>query len=160
MRMTDELKKEFTRKITQANSTELVVILYDMILVYIKEAGIFWEKSDKEEYIRSLQKIRNCIGELMDSLNLEYEIARNMYSLYVFFVKELVKAQTKENGLTYLESIRPMIESLRGAYDQIACENKNGPIMKNTQTVYAGLTYGKKDVNVNLEQLSNRGFRV
>lgn len=160
MRMTDELKKEFTRKITQANATELIVILYDMILVYIKEAGDFWKKNNKEEYARSLQKIRNCISELMDSLNLEYEVARNMYSLYVFFVKELVKAQTKENGLSFLENIRPMIESLRSAYDQIAGENKSGPIMKNTQTVYAGLTYGKTDVNVNLEQLSNRGFRI
>ena len=53
-----------------------------------------------------------------------------------------------------------MIESLRDAYDEVASENKTGPLMQNAQTVYAGLTYGRKDVNVNLEQLSNRGFRV
>lgn len=158
--MTDELKKEFTRKITQANSTELIVILYDMILVYIKEAADFWEKNSKEEYLRSLQKIRNCIGELMDSLNLDYEVARGLYSLYVYFIKELVKAERKAGGGTYLDSMRPMIESLRNAYDRISVENTNGPVMKNTQTVYAGLTYGKTDVNVNLEQLSNRGFRI
>ncbi len=158
--MTDELKKEFTLKITRANATELVVILYDMILVYIKEAGEFWAVDNKEEYLRSLQKMRNCIGELMDSLNAEYEMARNMYSLYVFFLKELVKAERKENGLAYVEAIKPMIESLRNAYNEVASENKTGPLMQNAQTVYAGLTYGRKDVNVNLEQLSNRGFRV
>lgn len=158
--MIDELKKEFTRKITQANSTELIVILYDMILVYIKEATVFGEKNSKEEYLRSLQKIRNCIGELMDSLNLDYEVARDLYSLYVYFIKELVKAETKEDGVTHLDRIRPMIESLRNAYDRIAVENKTGPVMKNTQTVYAGLTYGRNDVNINLEQLSNRGFRI
>lgn len=158
--MTDELKKEFTLKITRANATELVVILYDMILVYIKEAGEFWGVDNKEEYQRSLQKIRNCIGELMDSLNTEYEMARNMYSLYVFFLKELVKAERKENGISYIKAIKPMIESLRNAYDEVASENKTGPLMQNAQTVYAGLTYGRKDVNVNLEQLSNRGFRV
>ena len=96
----------------------------------------------------------------MDSLNPEYEIARNMYSLYVFFLKELVFAEKKENGITFLEKIKPMIESLRNAYNTVAQENKNGPLMQNTQTVYAGLTYGRKDVNVNLEQLSNRGFRA
>lgn len=158
--MTDELKKEFTLKITRANSTELIVILYDMILVYIKEAGEFWDCGNKKEYIRSLQKIRNCIGELMDSLNTEYEMARNMYSLYVFFLKELVKAEKKENGTSFLAGIKPMIESLRNAYETVAAENKSGPLMQNAQTVYAGLTYGKKDINVNLEQLSNRGFRV
>ena len=158
--MTDKLKKEFTLKITQANSTELIVILYDMILVYIKEAREAFEGKNQKEYARSIQKIRNCIGELMDSLNLEYEMARNMYSLYVFFIKELVKAEKQENGLSYVEKIKPMIESLRNAYQEVVSENKNRPLMQNTQTVYAGLTYGKKDVNVNLEQLSNRGFRV
>lgn len=160
MRMTDELKKEFTLKITQANSTELIVILYDMILVYIEETREAFEKTDEEDYMQSLRKIRNCIGELMESLNLDYEMARNMYSLYVFFLKEIVKAETKKEKFAYLENIKPMIESLRNAYNQVASENKSGPVMKNTQTVYAGLTYGKKDVNVNLEQLSNRGFRI
>lgn len=160
MRMTDELKKEFTLKITQANSTELIVILYDMILVYIKEAGEFWGVDNKEGYLQSIRKIRNCIGELMESLNLEYEMARNMYSLYVFFLKELVKAEIKQEGYAYLDGVKPMIESLRNAYNQVALDNKSGPLMQNTQTVYAGLTYGRKDVNVNLEQLSNRGFRA
>ena len=63
MLMTDELKKEFTLKITRANATELIVILYDMILVYIKEAGEFWEEKNKEGYLRSLQKIRNCLHQ-------------------------------------------------------------------------------------------------
>ena len=158
--MTDKLKKEFTLKITQANSTELIVILYDMILVYMKEAEEFWVQKNQEEYARSIQKIRNCIGELMNSLDLQYEMARNMYSLYVFFLKELVKAEIKEDGVTYIKNCQPMIESLRDAYNMVAMENKTGPLMQNTQTVYAGLTYGKKDINTNLEQLSNRGFRV
>lgn len=155
--MTDAIKKEFTLKITQANATELIVILYDMIQAYMKEADEFWACENKEEYVRSLQKIRNCIGELMDSLDLQYEMARNMYSLYVFFLKELVKA---EKDISSVKGFQPMIESLRNAYNTVALENKTGPLMQNTQTVYAGLTYGKKDVNVNLEQLSNRGFRV
>ena len=160
MRMTDELKKEFTLKISRANSTELIVILYEMILVYIKEAGEFWETNNQEAYAQSLRKIRNCIGELMDSLNLDYEMARNMYSLYIFFLKEIVKAETKKEGFTYLKNIKPMIESLRDADSKVALENKSGPLMQNAQTVYAGLTYGRNDLNVNLEQLSNRGFRA
>lgn len=160
MFMTDELKKEFTMKISRANATELIVILYDMILVYIKEALDFWEEKDMERYRMSLGKIRNCIGELMDSLNMEYEIARNMYSLYVFFLKEIVKAETKPEGNKFLTGITPMIESLRNAYSQVASDNKSAPLMQNTQTVYAGFTYGKKDVNESLEQLSNRGFRA
>ena len=36
--MTSELKQQFTLKISQANKTRLVVILYEMMLVYIEEA--------------------------------------------------------------------------------------------------------------------------
>ena len=36
--MTKELKQEFTLKISQANKSQLVVILYEMMLTYIGEA--------------------------------------------------------------------------------------------------------------------------
>ncbi len=42
--MTAEQKKEFTRKITQANSAQLIVILYDIALVYVNDAISFMEK--------------------------------------------------------------------------------------------------------------------
>ena len=35
--MTRELKQEFTLKISQANKTELAVILYEMLLAYLEE---------------------------------------------------------------------------------------------------------------------------
>ena len=44
--MTAEQKKEFTRKISQANSSELIVILYDIALVYVKESIRFMEEND------------------------------------------------------------------------------------------------------------------
>ena len=36
--MTKELKQQYTLKITQANKTQLVVILYEMLLIYLEEA--------------------------------------------------------------------------------------------------------------------------
>ena len=35
--MTKELKQQFTLKITQANKTQLIVILYEMLLIYLEE---------------------------------------------------------------------------------------------------------------------------
>ena len=42
--MTAEQKKEFTRKISQANTAEMIVILYDIALVYVNDAIHFMEK--------------------------------------------------------------------------------------------------------------------
>ena len=36
--MKDTLKQEFTRRISVANSTDLIVILYDMVLSYADDA--------------------------------------------------------------------------------------------------------------------------
>lgn len=50
--MTREMKQIFTRRITQANSTQLVVILYDMILTYLKDAADAYDIGCEEEFKR------------------------------------------------------------------------------------------------------------
>ena len=37
--MTKECKQQFTLRITQANSTQLIVILYEMTLQYLEQIG-------------------------------------------------------------------------------------------------------------------------
>ena len=45
--MTKELKQEYTRKITQANKTQLITILYEMLMLYVEEAKAAHEKEDR-----------------------------------------------------------------------------------------------------------------
>lgn len=157
--MTDERKKEFALKISQANLTGLIVILYEIILVYIQEAEAAQGADNRTEFSNAIRKIRNCIGELMQSLNFKYEVASSIYSLYVFFLKELVRADMAYQKEPLVQ-MAPMIESLRKAYEKVSERNYLAPVMENTQTVYAGFTYGKTDVNVNLTDTGSRGFRV
>ena len=44
--MTDEKKKEFTRRISEANPTEMVVILYDIALTYVEEGQEAFDAGD------------------------------------------------------------------------------------------------------------------
>ena len=78
--MTKEQKSQFTLRISNANSTELVVILYDMTLEYLKEG---MEADGDEQLAEAIRKARGCINELLASLHTEHEIARNMQSLYL-----------------------------------------------------------------------------
>ena len=39
--MTKEMKQEFTLRISQANKSGMVVILYEMLLAYLEAAGDF-----------------------------------------------------------------------------------------------------------------------
>ncbi len=158
--MTKELKQEFTLRISQANKTQLITILYEMVLLYLDEAKEALDTENRMEYKSVISKIRGCINELMGSLNFEYELAQNLLQLYLYVNRELVKASShydKEN----LEHIRKVIDKLHAAYKEIEVQDASGPVMGNTQTVYAGLTYGRNTLTENIsDPSSNRGFCV
>lgn len=158
--MTKELKQEFTLRITQANKTQLITILYEMVLLYLEEANAAIDADDKMACKAAIRKIRGCMDELIASLHLEYELAQNLLQLYLYINKELTQADLhfqKEN----LDHVEFIIEKLQKAYKQIEGQDTSGPVMGNTQTVYAGLTYGRNDLTENITDPSaNRGFCV
>lgn len=158
--MKKEKKQEFTLRITRANKTQMVVILYDMVLVYLQDCLESFDKEDYKEYKWNIERAKDCIDELLNSLHMEYEIAGILKSLYFFYKRELTTAavlQKKEMVLPVMQ----MIQELKESYEQVSSQDTSAPIMQNTQTVYAGLTYGKTSLNVDLsDQGTHRGFRV
>ena len=156
--MTDELKKEYTLRISQANKTQLILILYEMLLIYVDEAKKALARQDRKRLLEEIRKARGCLKELMNSLNFSYELAANLLSLYVYVSKELVEASLHENTEA-LEHAIYVIGELYQAYAQIADQDTSPPVMTNSQTVYAGLTHGKGQLTENMaDQSSNRGF--
>lgn len=156
--MTKELKQQYTLRITQANKTELIVILYDMALSYIEEAKEAHERLNRADFHDAVRKIRGCNQELIASLHLEHEPAMNLLSLYLYVNRELARADIRFDGAC-LEHISMVYSGLREAYAIVAGQDKSGAIMQNTQAVYAGLTYGKGELTENMaDQGSNRGF--
>ena len=158
--MTREKKQEFTLRITQANKTGLVVILYDMTLTFLEDAVMEFDKGNIMEYKKNIDGAKKCLDELLASLHSAYDISESLRGLYYFYKRELTSGavqQKKEFVLPVME----MIKELKESYEKVASQDSSPPLMQNTQTVYAGLTYGKRSLNVNLaDQGINRGFRV
>lgn len=158
--MTKECKQQFTLRITQANATEMVVILYEMLLCYLEEAQAALTEGDKVAFKEAVRKSRGCLNELMQSLNLEYEPAPTLMQLYLFCVRRLAIGEVRRDASALDEIVR-VIRPLHGAYEEIAKQNESGPVMNNSQTVYAGLTYGKNTLTENMtDQGTNRGMLV
>ena len=158
--MVKEKKQEFTLRITRANKSELIVILYDMVLEYLQDALKAYKEEDKKKYKSDIRNAQNCIDELLQSLKPGYEISSRLKSLYYFYKRELSTAAILEKEEIIL-SVMDMIRELRNAYEKVAAQDNSAPIMENTQTVYAGLTYGKDSLTVDLsDQGGNRGFRI
>ena len=66
--MDRERLKEFTFRVTQASRTELVVIMYDVILSDTKVAREALAKGDIEGYERELKNAQRFLSELMGRL--------------------------------------------------------------------------------------------
>ena len=65
--MTQEKKQEFTRRIVQANKTQMITILYEMVIDYIEEAIDAIGIGDKEQATLMLGRAQNCIDELKEA---------------------------------------------------------------------------------------------
>ena len=158
--MTKEMKQQFTLRITQANPTDMIVILYEMTLQFLKEAKEAGEQADVATYKEGVRKVRACINELIASLHMEYEVAGNLYKLYMFCIRRLAYAEVRKE-VKVLAEVEMVISKLKDAYAQIAPSNPAAPVMSNTQMVYSGLTYGKGALAEDMtHQSSNRGMLV
>lgn len=158
--MTNVEKQDFTLRISQANPTQMVVILYEMLLCYVKDGKTALEQGNDTDLQAAVRRARGCVGELMNSLNLQYEPAPALLGLYGFCIRKLAAAESGKRMLP-LEEIERIVIPLKDAYGQIAGQNSAGPVMGNSQTVYAGLTYGRHSLTENMtDQGANRGMYV
>ena len=158
--MTNEQKQVYTLRISQANKTELVVILYEMFLDYAAEAKSNLEAGERAALKLSLNKARGCVNELMESLHFEYEVAQNLMQLYLYVYRELLKCEMRKDSV-HIENALKVMVPLKEAYATISAGDDSAPVMSNGQTVVAGLTYGRNDVNESMaDQGASRGFYV
>jgi len=147
----------YTRRVSQANKTELVVISYDIMLDDISDAEAVLA-TDINEYRKNLKQAQRFLGELMRALDYQYELSKNLLQLYSYVQRILVASDISgtDKGL---ESAKNVISGLRKAFNEIAAQDSSGSVMENTQAIFAGLTYGRGSLNeTDMNIGSNRGF--
>jgi len=158
--MKKEKISDFTIRITQSNRTELIVVIYDMVLEYIKEAEECYGLDDIGGFIEATKKARECVGRLMSVLDTKYPIAIELMNIYLYINKLLINSVIKKKPQDF-DAITRMIGNLSEAFGEVAAQDNSAPLMGNTQQVYAGLTYGKGTLTESFsEQDASRGFRV
>ena len=149
--MKRESIKTYSYRISQASKTQLVVIMYDMAQEYIQDA-LELLPSDKDGFCRNIRQVKRIIDELSSTLDMQYDISKELFVLYMQAGKVLVACLANKND-EGLDKVIYMLKSLRKSFYEIS---------KNTQQVYAGLTYssvgGSNEIST--DPLSNRGYIV
>lgn len=157
--MNNAMKQEFTKRITNANKSELIVILCDMFDIYISDAKQAFEDNDLNSFHANIQNGRAVLSELINSLDRSYEVANNIYSLYRYIERLLIEADIR-NEKTPLIPARNILLKLNESYASISLLDPSPAVMQNTETVFAGMTYGKDSINESSYSKANRGYFV
>lgn len=144
------MKKEaiqgFAARVTQASKSELIVILYEMILEEIADARQAYDMGDLSAFDKELKKAQKFINELITSLDYHYAISYDLLSLYLYTNKRIITSIIKRNPVA-LDSAEVVIKRLLTGFEGVSKEDKSGSMMRNTQQLYAGLTYGRGKLN-------------
>ena len=156
--MKQEQIQDFTRRISQSNRGALVVIIYEIIFTYIKDAEEGLAGGDYEGFKEGLSKAGRGVDELIHSLDFRYEVSKDLYSLYVFVKESMAKAVIKKRT-DELADAKEVLMNLYTAFEEAAKQDHSTPLMQNTQQVYAGMTYGKKNLTETFQDPeTSRGF--
>ena len=156
--MDREAIKTYSYRISQATRSELVVIVYDIIRDYLKDAV---STSDNAVFKEKLHMAMRGIDQLITGLDMQYELSGNLYVLYNYMKRTLIGAQVSYDK-NVVNSIYDMLGQLRQSFYEVSRQDYSAPLMKNTEKVYSGLTYSKYGAGNETasDTLINRGYMV
>ncbi|MDR2467925.1 MAG: flagellar export chaperone FliS [Spirochaetaceae bacterium] len=115
-------------RIKTAGQGQLIIMLYDGAVKNLDHAlellnanaGAKRDLSRIEKISKSVLKAQEIVTELMVSLDFTQggEIAKNLFSLYTWFNKELLEANMSRDSAR-ISAVRQMIYDLRGAWVEV-----------------------------------------
>lgn len=159
------MKKEdiqaYCNRIAQANRSELVVITYEIIIEHIEDANVAFLQKDMEGFHMNLERAQAFVKELMVGLDFKQPIAKELMPIYIFINKTLIEAKIKKSN-ELLPRINKMLSGLLESFREVSKMDQSAPLMQNTHKIYAGLTYGRNDLNetaIGID-MATRGFKA
>ena len=109
--------------ILTASPIDLIVMLYDALKknIVLGRRGI--DKKDALAAHKHLMKAQEIVTELLNSLDMNYEISEELLSLYEFILRNLEDANLRKDTEP-LEATIEIVDTLRSAWYEISVSSK------------------------------------
>ena len=109
--------------IMTASAVDLIVMLYDALKknLILGRRGI--EKKDVQGAHKHLMKAQDIVTELVNSLDMNYEISEELLTMYEFIMRNLIEANITKDPEP-LEPVIEMVDGIREAWKEIGAANK------------------------------------
>ncbi|HZJ84687.1 MAG TPA: flagellar export chaperone FliS [Syntrophomonadaceae bacterium] len=105
---------------------KLLIMLYDGALKNINHAITAIDENDYNSAHNNIIKTQDIIVELMSTLNMDYDISKNLYSLYDFMLSRLIDANIdKDTGK--LKELALFVQDLRDTWQKAVQDMSSNP---------------------------------
>ena len=152
-----EKKKEYKERIIAANRSELIVVMYEMAFSYMEDMYECIDKGDWDEAKEAISNTEAIIRRLIEDLDFNYDLAKQLYPLYEFALRRLALARIKKSKEPVKEA-ETILKNLYKGMVEMASKDSSPSLMQNREDTYLGLTYDKSALNEISMGVSKRGF--
>lgn len=98
---------------------EMLLLLYDELTKRLVRAEMALKKEDYKLFDASVQRCVDIVQYLKDTLNFNYEISRELNTMYDFFLYELSRVSAARKAEVIAE-IKPLVKKLRDTFAEAA----------------------------------------
>lgn len=153
----------YTLRIARATPAELVVINYELITAFLREA---LEALDSDEngvnqasFERGVQKAQDGLTQLIRGLRLDISIAQDLYRIYHYLYKRLTDAYFQRDRSPVEEALS-LINLLLDGWREAAKQETYAAPAQEIPEVFAGLTYQRGGLSEYIVEDEGRGFKA
>ncbi len=107
-----------TTAVQTARPGKLLLMLYDGLILSLKQARQCIEQGILSEAHHHLIKAQEIITELMCTLNMDYEISANLYQLYDYFKRRLIQANIRKDARV-IDEVLSFVTELRDTWESV-----------------------------------------
>lgn len=104
--------------VTTASPGELTLMLYNGCLKFLGKAKAAIVEKNVEEKNHNIQRSQAIIAELMSTLNMEYDISKQMLPLYEYMNRRLVEANIK-NDTAIIDEVEGLVIEFRDTWKEV-----------------------------------------
>ena len=97
--------------------SEMLLLLYDELIKRLTRAQIALGDKNYALFEKSVQRSRDIVHYLDQTLDMEYQISYELRRMYEFFLFELSRLQAGRNPVV-VDELKPLVADLRDAFKE------------------------------------------
>lgn len=105
------------QSVSTMTRSEMLLLLYDELIKRLTRAQIALGDKNYDLFERSVQRSRDIVHYLDQTLNMEYQISYELRRMYEFFLFELSRLQAGRNPAV-VDELKPLVADLRDAFKE------------------------------------------